>query len=457
MPKVESTGTGYREDSDQVVPRKQSVPPKSAPLYGVVQYDFQAERPDELDAKAGEAIIIIAQSNHEWFVAKPIGRLGGPGLIPVSFIEIRDMATGKPIGNLEEIAAKAAIPKVEEWKKAAAEYKNSSISLGRFDFDRQDEHELATQGNRQDSKNAGTSDYGSEAGTHYEESRSRDPLFVANASVDQFLSDGSRYWFLVRVEMNDGRHRNLCRYYEDFYDFQIALLEEFPMEAGRTGEQRILPFMPGPLTYVDDTISAQRRADLHVYVEELCTLPAHVVRSPLVQNLFSAREGDVESSHPTSMMPQPTFKAGHRARMASTSQSSNRRSDIPSDKVASGSYHPQPNRAEPSTGPARLSERYSSSNNNNSNQSIQENPRKESQASSFIKIKVFYEEDLIAIRVAHDIDYEQLCEKLKERLSGTWTTISFKDESNNTWHQVDNHRVFRDLLQKSDKIVLYVR
>jgi hypothetical protein len=29
----------------------------------------------------------------EWFIAKPITRLGGPGLIPVSFIEIRDMTT----------------------------------------------------------------------------------------------------------------------------------------------------------------------------------------------------------------------------------------------------------------------------------------------------------------------------------------------------------------------------
>jgi bud emergence protein 1 len=69
---------------------------KQGGVYGIVSYDFVAERPDELDAKEGEAIIVIAQSNPEWFVAKPITRLGGPGLIPVSFIEIRDMTTGKP-------------------------------------------------------------------------------------------------------------------------------------------------------------------------------------------------------------------------------------------------------------------------------------------------------------------------------------------------------------------------
>ena len=104
-----------------------------AMVYGIVQYAFKAERPDELQAEAGEAIIVIAQSNPEWFVAKPIGRLGGPGLIPVSFIEIKDMATGQPVADPLEAVRRAGVPRVEEWKKMAADYKNSSISLGKFD------------------------------------------------------------------------------------------------------------------------------------------------------------------------------------------------------------------------------------------------------------------------------------------------------------------------------------
>ena len=104
-----------------------------AMVYGIVQYDFNAERPDELEAKQGEAIIVIAQSNPEWFVAKPIGRLGGPGLIPVSFIEIRDMSTGQAVPDAQGAVARAGVPKVEEWKKMAADYKNSSITLGKFE------------------------------------------------------------------------------------------------------------------------------------------------------------------------------------------------------------------------------------------------------------------------------------------------------------------------------------
>lgn len=106
---------------------------QGAMVYGVVMYDFKAERPDELDAKEGEAIIVIAQSNPEWFVAKPITRLGGPGLIPVSFIEIRDMSTGKAVPNPQDAVRQAGVPKVEEWKKMAAEYKNGSIPLGKLD------------------------------------------------------------------------------------------------------------------------------------------------------------------------------------------------------------------------------------------------------------------------------------------------------------------------------------
>lgn len=99
-------------------------------VYGIVLYDFQAERLDELEAKKGEPIIVVAQSNPEWFVAKPIGRLGGPGLIPVSFVAIKDTVTGKTVDDPLTAVRSAGVPRVEEWKKTAAEYKNSSISLG---------------------------------------------------------------------------------------------------------------------------------------------------------------------------------------------------------------------------------------------------------------------------------------------------------------------------------------
>lgn len=132
--KAGNGGGGYDGQSGSAGIRMSKIGRNSgAMVYGIVQYDFKAERPDELEARAGEAIIVIAQSNPEWFLAKPITRLGGPGLIPVSFIEIRDMTSGKAVPDTQDAVARAGVPKVEEWKRMAASYKNSSIPLGRLD------------------------------------------------------------------------------------------------------------------------------------------------------------------------------------------------------------------------------------------------------------------------------------------------------------------------------------
>ncbi|CAG8562194.1 6814_t:CDS:2 [Rhizophagus irregularis] len=288
---------------------------KPQPLYGIVLYDFVAERPDELDAKAGEPIIVIAQSNHEWFVAKPIGRLGGPGLIPVSFIEIRDHSTGRAIENVQELMDKSVVPKVEEWKKMTQDYQENSISLGRLDFSK--DVKLAPIGmdpvnlspvtfdkliNGDDNRNSDASDT-----LPVNEGYIND---IISASVESFHFKDDKYWFVVRVEMATGRFRFLYRLYEDFYEFQIALLNKFREEAGRTGKQRILPFMPGPLSYVNDMITSQRRTDLDVYVKELLTLPGYILSDPLMNDLFGLKSDDVETDNPR----QPGEVAGENGR-----------------------------------------------------------------------------------------------------------------------------------------------
>lgn len=108
----DTSGSGASAGPDGQRMSKMSNKGSGAMVYGVVMYDFAAERPDELEAKQGEAIIVIAQSNPEWFVAKPIGRLGGPGLIPVSFIEIRDMSSGVAVTDAQEAVQRAGVPKV---------------------------------------------------------------------------------------------------------------------------------------------------------------------------------------------------------------------------------------------------------------------------------------------------------------------------------------------------------
>src|SRR3569833_2691268 len=92
-----------------------------------------------------------------------------------------------------------------------------------------------------------------------------------------FAEDKKKY--VIETKHKKKHHWELQRYYEDFYDFQIALLTEFPAEAGNTGEQkRTLPYMPGPVNYVTDAITEGRLHNLDAYVKNLLLQPPHISR-----------------------------------------------------------------------------------------------------------------------------------------------------------------------------------
>ncbi|XAO26546.1 hypothetical protein I312_105383 [Cryptococcus bacillisporus CA1280] len=306
-------------------------------VYAIVQYDFRAERPDELEAKKGEPIVIMAQSNHEWFVAKPIGRLGGPGLIPVAFVEVRDPKTEQVV----EIEPNS-IPMVEEWKKKIAEYKAAAIPLGKLDIAPgqvvANSPYAPAQTTRTSDSHSSISRTGSVSTTLINppsvassssitpapaERSSKQATYVPvkneilplgdlmSMSVPSFHQENGVYWFRLQVtfvpdDLTASVYTfGLYRSYEDFYDFQIALLDTFPLEAGRSGSadgrstpERILPYMPGPVDYeIDDELTEYLREELDVYVKELLDLKSKgagfILRHELFRAFFATRHGDL--------------------------------------------------------------------------------------------------------------------------------------------------------------------
>jgi bud emergence protein 1 len=268
---------------------------------------------------------------------------------------------------------------VEEWKKSTAEYKQSSIPLGRFDFGaapaattappmgqsnsqpnppssnplrattpattpsshtrqqsaggRQVSSHYETSGSRvlkpsyppvltsQSTPALGVSSTRSSASTamdgqrsHSSNGRSRhsgeDPQgkydLVTQASVESFHFEENAFWFHVRASFASGASLVLYRLYEDFYDFQIALMDEFPVEAGRRPAQpggearRIIPKMPGPVKEVNEVICASRVGDLGEYLKQLCLLPRYMLQHRLFYDFLSPRPGDVEVTLPIS-------------------------------------------------------------------------------------------------------------------------------------------------------------
>lgn len=290
------------------------------------------------------------------FVAKPIGRLGGPGLIPVTFVEIRDPVTGLRLDSFP-----TNIPQVEEWKKATADYKAAAIPLGRLDLppdqrvanspyaaaaaaaaqgggsgvssvnNRASQKTQASQRTRSSGGSAAVMAAGGGGGGgsyHQPQQPSRSesrtsqkqgyrpeqdamlpPGELIQLGVPSFHNESGNYWFRLHAAfVPDDRNEPaytliLYRTYEDFYDFQISLLDTFPTEAGRPeneGDQpppRILPYMPGPVDEaIDDELTEYRRDELDAYVRALLDLrgadAGYILRHELIRTFFAAKFGD---------------------------------------------------------------------------------------------------------------------------------------------------------------------
>ena len=265
-------------------------------LYAVTLYEFKAERDDELDILPGENLIICAHHEYEWFIAKPINRLGGPGLVPVSYVKIIDLLNPT---NSQAIDASHSssdtirvinsfkIPTVEQWKDQTAKYQASTISLGSISHSQAPPVSSNTQffeGNADGSNRS---------------SLSSSNTIILEAGVDSYQLDHGRYQYLVITRLSNGKVRYLYRYYQDFYDLQVKLLELFPYEAGKIeNSKRIIPSIPGPLINVNDSISKLRREKLDYYLKNLIALPVHISRSEEVLKIFEVLDNgfDRESS-----------------------------------------------------------------------------------------------------------------------------------------------------------------
>ncbi|KAJ3514889.1 hypothetical protein NLJ89_g2113 [Agrocybe chaxingu] len=297
---------------DPTSPARSDPPlPKTQVYYAIVLHDFMAERADELDAKRGDAITVVAQSNREWFVAKPIGRLGRPGLIPVSFVEIHDPATGKAIADVEGLMDRGDLPKVEDWKRAMLTYKQNSIALGVIDTPAKSP--VSNSPYLQQSQQFPPVQQNPPPKVNPVLNEMPDALpegILLSAEVVSFHYEMDEYWFRIDAvyqpyagpgqALPPSKQLILFRVYNDFYDFQVSLLETFPREAGRQPpEPRTLPYMPGPAEDVDDALTATRRVELDDYIHNLCNLSKtggrYILEHMIVRRFLALKPGDVEN------------------------------------------------------------------------------------------------------------------------------------------------------------------
>lgn len=306
-------------------------------------------------------------------------------------------------------------------------------------------------------------------GHQYRHSRSSSQSMLAApvaASVDSYSYENGRYWYVVNATMENGRSYSLCRYYEDFYDFQIALLDEFKEEAGHTGRPRSLPYMPGPVTYVTDTISAARRQSLDEYIKKLLSMPPHICKCRLVKQLFAPRPGDVETSQYRDERRSTTSQQSSDSSREPSRQSSAANLHGPSNGYPGLSAPPAPRNSAGKLGQAQQMHLRSGSD-------LQLPPRITRQdssmtagsassantqaAASFLKVKIEYRDEMIAVRLPKDVSFTQLQEKLQERLGTTdLQCIQYKDEPSNSVVDMISDTDLHTALSRNPKLKLYV-
>lgn len=272
--------------------------------------------------------------------------------------------------------------------------------------------------------------------------------------------------FILNVAFEDGGEFELWRTYENFFKFQVLLKDSFPAEAGeREGKTRTLPFMPGPLPRgesLTEAISIKRRENLDNYVRRLLEQPAGVARSVLVTTFFS---------------PQNGFDRRIPPNKSAYSQDSQRSSygtpDIPNSRQSSqgnlnGGYGglsaaPIQQQYAPQNGysngngfapDGRQPQNSYSTPSNNSQQDLVSQPQ-----AAAMKVKVYFGDDLFAIRVPGDIVFNQLYTKICDRCKippGDEVELSYKDEPSGEKPLMVSDNDLNTALSRNEKLIIYV-
>lgn len=195
--------------------------------------------------------------------------------------------------------------------------------------------------------------------------------------------------------------------------------------------------MPGPVSYVTDAITQGRLHNLDAYVKNLLSQPPKISRCNLVKQFFAPREGDYEVD------PNETEEEYR------LSQGSHQSGESPGNNDTRGNLN--------GSGYSGLSATPRQMSNS---QLGMGGPQQVSQpGQSLIKVKMYYNGDLIAIRVPSDVEYMQLCDKIRERLKvapGEQLQLFYKDEPTGNKPNLMSNNDLDFALQRNEKLVLYV-
>ena len=123
------------------------------------------------------------------------------------------------------------------------------------------------------------------------------PVSAEVNSVVERADNKSRFAFEVNTKWSDESTSTCYRGYQEFFQFQCELLDNFPEEGGTAkGHDRTIPYIPGKQMFRRSTknLALERQPKLHQYMQELLTLPDKIVKSKIVLKFLN---DDWEQKH----------------------------------------------------------------------------------------------------------------------------------------------------------------
>jgi bud emergence protein 1 len=291
-------------------------------------------------------------------------------------------------------------------------------------------------------------------------------LAPVTACVPRYCFADDIFWFIIECQMADGRHWELQRLYQDFYDLQIQLIATYPVEAGSNGGERTLPFMPGPVTYVTDNISNGRRANLDEYIKDLLKLGSHITTGKLVKGFFAPRHGDYEID-PDVIAAEEYRMSQQSAQSSDPSQGASRQSSA--DQLQQASTPATPfstgsNFANHQRGPSMGGLNPPPMQHQHSSLSAVSNVSTNTNTGSALRIKVWFDDDeCVVIRIPLSLKFVDLYNKLKERRAIDKPNeqiddlyVEYKDEIEGKYYPIESDEDLAIAVERNPKLTLSV-
>lgn len=255
----------------------------------VLKYRFDAESDHELLVVKGDILKLVDRPGNGWLVVKFLDKMHPPGLIPSSYV---DIAVNDPVNPVTAAWLQASVP-VEDPQSGQSGSGSALNCSGSAPEGPESVHN--TPENAQNdlestlrglaiSTDTTPSAEAADPGT----STPNSPLLAekapkttsrptpTSASISNFLLFENRYWYRVDIAYSDGSRAYICRYYQDFYNLHISLLDTLnALDASEIAETLRLPKLPEPIPskrcdpHQLVNMLLKRCNDLHVYMNRL--------------------------------------------------------------------------------------------------------------------------------------------------------------------------------------------